>query len=70
MNEFCSSDCELKGILAKCHAVCAQDLGALMEVSWVHSSPLGDVGSDTELLQDLWFKVSPQSGGPQGFPSG
>jgi len=52
MHEFCNSDCELKGILAKCHAVCAQDLGALMEVSWVHSSPLGDIGSNTELFWD------------------
>lgn len=52
MNEFCSSDCELKGILAKCHAVSAQDPGALMGVSWVHSSPLADIGSSTELLQD------------------
>lgn len=26
--------------------MCAQGLGALMEVSWVHSSPLGGIGSD------------------------
>lgn len=53
MNEFCSTDCELKGILAKCHAVCAQDFSALIEVSWVHTSPLRDIGSNLELLQDL-----------------
>lgn len=53
MNEFCSSDCELKGILLKCHAVFAQDLDALTAVNWVHFLPPEAIDSDTELLQDL-----------------
>lgn len=53
MNEFCSSDCELKGILVQCHAVFTLDLGALTEVNWVHFLPREMIASDAKLLQDV-----------------
>lgn len=53
MNEFRSSDCELKGILVQCHAVLAQDLSVLTGVNWIHFLPPETTASDAELLQDL-----------------